>query len=43
MKVARHRGMKRATVALARRMVVVMHRMWIDGTEFGWTNYTEAA
>jgi len=43
MKVARHRGMKRAIVALARRMAVVMHRMWVDGTEFRWTNFAEAA
>ena len=43
MKVARHRGMKRAIVALARRMAVVMHRMWVDGTEFRWTNLAEAA
>jgi transposase len=38
MKVARHRGMRRAIVAVARRMAVVMHRMWADGTEFRWTN-----
>jgi len=43
MKVARHRGMKRAIVALARRIAVVMHRMWVDGTEFRWTNFAEAA
>jgi transposase len=34
MKIARHRGMKRAVVAVARRMAVVMHRMWVDGTDF---------
>ena len=28
------RGGKRATVALARRIGVVLHRMWRDGTEF---------
>ena len=38
MKIARHRGMKRAIVAVARRMAVIMHRMWADGTEFRWTN-----
>ena len=43
MKVARHRGMKRAIVALARRTAVVMHRMWVDGTEFRWTDHAEAA
>ena len=42
MKIARHRGMKRAIVAVARRMAVIMHRMWADGTEFRWTNTTAA-
>src|SRR5262249_39595062 len=28
MKIARHRGMKKAIVALARRLAVIMHRMW---------------
>ncbi|MEJ2117061.1 MAG: IS110 family transposase [Alphaproteobacteria bacterium] len=37
MKVAKTRGLKRAIVALARRLAVIMHRMWIDGTEFRWT------
>jgi hypothetical protein len=27
MKIARHRGMKRAIVALARRLAVIMHRI----------------
>ena len=31
------RGRKRATVALARRIGVVLHRMWRDGTEFCFT------
>jgi transposase len=43
MKIARHRGMRRAIVAVARRMAVIMHRMWVDGTEFRWTNSTAAA
>ena len=37
MKIARHRGMKKAIVALARRLAVIMHRIWVDGTEFCWT------
>ena len=24
-------------VALARRLAVIMHRIWVDGTEFRWT------
>jgi transposase len=28
--------MKKAKVALARKLAVVMHRMWLDGTDFRW-------
>ncbi len=34
MDVARRRGMKRATVALARKLATVLHRMWVNGTDF---------
>jgi len=37
MQVARRCGMKKAIVALARRLAVIMHRIWVDGTEFRWT------
>jgi len=40
--VAKRRGNKRAKVAVARRLAVILHRMWIDGTTFRWTK-TEAA
>jgi len=43
MKIARHRGMKKAVVALARRLAVIMHRIWVDGTEFYWTRETVPA
>ena len=43
MKIARHRGMKKAVVALARRLAVIMHRIWVDGTEFCWTREHAAA
>src|ERR1700751_1980967 len=43
MQIARRRGMKKAIVALARRSAVIMHRIWIDGTEFRWTRETAAA
>src|SRR5262249_25746114 len=35
MKIARPRGMKKAIVALARRLAVIMHRIWVDGTSGG--------
>lgn len=37
MNVAKRRGLRKAIVALARRLAVIMHRMWSDGTEFRWT------
>jgi transposase len=43
MKIAKRRGMKKAIVALARRLAVVMHRVWIDGTEFRWSREGAAA
>ncbi|KEY99718.1 transposase, partial [Sphingomonas sp. BHC-A] len=30
----RRRGMRKARVALARKLAVVMHRMWINQTPF---------
>jgi transposase len=43
MKIAKNRGMKKAIVALARRLAVIMHRIWIDGTEFRWTKEVAVA
>ena len=37
LRLAKLRGKKRATIALARRIGVVLHRMWRDGTEFQFT------
>ena len=36
MAIAKRRGQQRAIVALARRLAVIMHRMWSDSTEFCW-------
>jgi len=41
--IARRRGMKKAIVALARRLAVILHRIWVDGTEFQWTREAAAA
>ena len=43
MQIARRRGLKKAIVALARRLAVIMHRIWMDGTEFRWTREVAAA
>ena len=34
MKLAKRAGMKKAKVALARKLAVILHRMWTDGTAF---------
>jgi transposase len=43
LEVARRRGMRRAKVALARKLATVLHRMWVDGTEFRWGKEPGAA
>jgi transposase len=43
MEVAKRRGMRRATVALARKLAVVLHRMWLDGSEFRFGKEAAAA
>ena len=43
MQIAKRRGMKKAIVALARRLAVIMHRIWVDGTEFRWTREQAAS
>ncbi len=43
MRIARTRGMRRAKVALARKLAVIMHRMWLDGSEFRWSDKASAA
>jgi hypothetical protein len=43
LEVAKWRGMRRAKVALARKLAVILHRMWIDGTTFRWGREGTAA
>ena len=31
-------GLRKAKVAVARKLAVILHRMWIDGTEFKWSS-----
>lgn len=40
--VAKRRGAKKARVALARKLGVVLHRMWVDGTDFRWASEVAA-
>ena len=43
MRVAQRRGIRRAIVAVARRLAVILHRMWTDGTDFRWGTAPTAA
>jgi transposase len=36
MKLAKTRGHKKAVIAVARKLAVILHRMWIDETQFQW-------
>ncbi len=41
--VAKRRGMARARVAVARKLAVILHRMWVDKSEFRWGKQAVAA
>ena len=43
LRVAGRAGMKKARVALARKLAVILHRMWVDGTSFRWSAPAVAA
>lgn len=42
LRVAKRSGMKNAKVAVARRLAVIMHRMWLSGERFRWSADNEA-
>lgn len=42
-RLAKRNGLRKAKVAVARKLAVVLHRMWIDGTEFNWSTTKAAA
>jgi transposase len=37
MRIAKRSGLRKAKVAVARKLAVILHRMWVDGTEFKWS------
>ena len=43
MKLVKRNGLSKAKVAVARKLAVIMHRMWVDGTEFTWSKKEIAA
>jgi transposase len=42
-KLVKRHGLRKARVAVARKLTVILHRMWIDGTEFNWSKKEIAA
>jgi transposase len=36
-------GLRKAKVFDARKLAVILHRMWIDGTQFNWSTKKAAA
>ena len=40
---AQRRGLRRATVAVARKLAIILHRMWADGSDFRWRREEAAA
>ena len=42
-RLAKRVGGKKARVALARKLAVLMHRLWVHGTEFRWSKEVATA
>src|SRR6202030_3815833 len=42
-RLAKRNGLRKAKVAVARKLAVILHRMWLDGTEFNWSTKKAAA
>ena len=42
-KLVKRNGLRKAKVAVARKLAVILHRMWINGTEFNWSKKEIAA
>lgn len=42
LRLAKRNGMKKAQVAVARKLAVILHCIWVDGTSFEWSSGKEA-
>ena len=43
MRLTKRNGLRKAKVAIARKLAVILHRMWVEGTEFNWSTKESAA
>src|SRR5579863_6468176 len=37
LRLAKRSGLKKAKIAVARKLAVIMHRMWVDGSAYRWS------
>jgi transposase len=37
-RLAKRSGLRKAKVAVARKLAVILHRMWVEDTEFNWSS-----
>jgi transposase len=42
-RLAKRSGLRKAKVAVARKLAVILHRMWIEGSEFKWSSKQAAS
>lgn len=38
MRLAKRSSLRKAKVAVARKLAVILHRVWLDGTDFSWSS-----
>ncbi len=43
LQLAKRRGLQRAKIECARKLAIILHRMWIDETDFRWGKETTEA
>jgi hypothetical protein len=43
LRLAKRNGLKKAKIAVARKLAVIMHRMWVDRAVFRWSADTAEA
>jgi hypothetical protein len=43
MNIAKRRGMARARVAPSRKLAVILHRIWVEGSKFRWGKQAAAS
>jgi len=43
LRLTKRNGLKKAKIAVARKLAVIMHRMWVDGAVFRWSADTAEA